>query len=119
MVNNPETTVCVCEWSSVCSGGTVSLQLHMTVIMLHLPVDLQVLTLQGEKRGVWGGCLVGTQVLTCSTAGAALSVWNCSVGTGDQWAGDLAAHRSRVLQKNRSLVSTNFNKSFHESHVGH
>lgn len=47
----------------MCSGGTVSLQLHMTVIMLHLPVDLQVLTLQGEKRGGRGEGLGGVRCL--------------------------------------------------------
>lgn len=41
------------------------------------------------------------EMLTCSTAGAALSIRNSSVSTGDQGAGDLTAHGSRVLQKDR------------------
>lgn len=37
--------------------------------------------------------------LTCSTARATLSIRHGGVGTGDQWAGDLAAYGGRVLQR--------------------
>lgn len=43
-------------------------------------------------------------MLTCSAAWAALSIGNSSVSTGDQGAGDLATHGSRVLHMHRDQI---------------
>lgn len=43
-------------------------------------------------------------MLTRSTARAALPIRNSSVSAGDQGAGDLAAHGSRVLRKDKDQM---------------
>lgn len=66
------------------------------LITVCLCIAMQVITkCVGDRR---------LEMLTCSTAWAALSIGNSSISTGDQGAGDLATHSSRVLQKHRDQI---------------
>lgn len=68
------------------------MQVYINVITVYFPIAMQTLTMN---------C---TEMLTWVTAWAALSIRNSSISTGDQGAGDLAAHSSRVLRKHRDQM---------------